>query len=138
MTGYVCLIVPFPPTVNNLFVNHPRTRGRFSSKAYKAWKAEAARAFAIQAPVSHFDGPVVLILSLGIPDKRRRDLSNYIKAVEDSVVAAGILDDDSQVVELSVRWDEQIVGCRIEIEDTGTSGLPRAPRKPVDAAGMTA
>ena len=137
MTGYVCLIVPFPPTVNNLFVNNPRTRGRFSSKAYTAWKAEAARAFALQAPLPHFDGPVVLILSLGIPDKRRRDLSNYIKAVEDSVVAAGILNDDSQVVDLNVRWDEQVVGCRIEIVSNKWSDLLFG-RTAVDAARSVA
>lgn len=40
------------------------------------------------------------------PDKRRRDVGNLEKAVSDLIVAAGILEDDSQIVDIRLRWGQ--------------------------------
>ncbi len=98
------LRLPFPPTTNNLFFNLPGRRGgRAPSKGYKAWKERAAVAIRQQAPVP-VPGPVMLSIVLGRPDRRRRDLSNYLKALEDALVQHGLIDDDSMVQTLSVSW----------------------------------
>ena len=98
------LQLPFPPTTNNLFVNLRGARGgRFPSKGYKAWKARAAVAIRRQAP-EPIKGAVEMNIQLGRPDRRRRDLSNYIKALEDALVQHGLIEDDSMVQSLSVAW----------------------------------
>ncbi len=49
-------------------------------------------------------GYVRVQLVLVKPDRRRRDLSNYIKAVEDLLVEHGIIEDDNMITDLRVRW----------------------------------
>ncbi len=98
------LQLPFPPTTNNLFFNLPGRRGgRAPTKGYKAWKFKAAVAIRQQAPMA-VAGAVMLSIVLGRPDRRRRDLSNYIKALEDALVQHGLIEDDSMVQNLSVSW----------------------------------
>jgi crossover junction endodeoxyribonuclease RusA len=98
------LQLPFPPTTNNLFANARGGRGgRFPTKAYKAWRDRAAVAIRRQAPAG-IKGPVTLDIQLGRPDRRRRDLSNYIKALEDALVQHGLIEDDSMVQTLLVEW----------------------------------
>ncbi|KKL82309.1 hypothetical protein LCGC14_1986100, partial [marine sediment metagenome] len=62
---------------------------------------------------------VSLRLSLGPPDKRKRDLSNFVKAIEDRLVAHNVLRDDSDVWRLEVFWDRSIKGARVEITPMG-------------------
>lgn len=123
---YACLMLPYPPTANNLFVNNKRTRGRFPSPAYKAWRDEAKRAIDRQVLrvnggyTLRFRWPVKVVISLGRPDRRRRDLGNLEKAATDYIVSVGILADDSLIEDLRLRWDPEVIGCRVEIEE-----LPR-------------
>lgn len=98
------LHLPFPPTTNNLFANLRGGRGgRYPTKAYKAWRERAAVAIRRQAP-EPIKGAVTLDIQLGRPDRRRRDLSNYIKALEDALVQHGLIEDDSMVQALLVEW----------------------------------
>jgi crossover junction endodeoxyribonuclease RusA len=110
---YLCLVLPFPPTVNNLFAGKGR---RFPSMNYKNWQAEAALALAAQGPLPSFAGKVALTFTFGRPDNRRRDLFNYVKAPEDALVRHGILVDDSLVEFGAVKWAPDVTGCRVEIE----------------------
>lgn len=112
----LCILLPFPPTSNNLFVNNRRTGGRFPSKRYEEWRQEAARAIVKQYPLPRFDEPVEVVISLGRPDKRRRDLANYEKGPIDRLVSMGILADDSLIHRLTIQWATDVRGCRIEIE----------------------
>lgn len=113
---HACIFLPYPPTTNNLFVNNPKTRGRFPSKAYKAWQEEAGKALIKQAPLPAFSGAVCITFTFGRPDKRRRDLFNYVKAPEDLLVKHGIIEDDSLIEKGTVQWSPHVFGVRIEIE----------------------
>lgn len=106
------LVLPFPPSTNNLFAGKSRRR---VSKSYAAWRQEAALALLQQPKPETFAGPVALSLTFGRPDNRRRDLSNLAKAVEDLLVARGILADDSLVERLVLAWGPDR-GCQVEIE----------------------
>lgn len=110
---YACLILPFPPSVNNLFEGKAR---RYPSKTYRRWRDEALAALGRQLPWPLYTKPVRLTLAIGRPDKRRRDVSNLIKAPEDILVAAGILKDDELVHDVRAYWCPDVVGCRVEIE----------------------
>ena len=111
--SYCCLMLPFPVSTNNLFAG--RTK-RFPSRRYKAWREEAAQIVAAQRPLPSFNAPVAITLSIGRPDRRKRDLDNLFKAPLDLLVEFGILRDDHLVHRLSASWDSDVVGCRIEIE----------------------
>ncbi len=119
MGKYACLMLPMPPSVNNLFVNNRRTGGRFPSGQYKAWQEEAGRQLLMQKRPKCFETPVSLTLSFGRPDNRRRDISNYIKSVEDLLVKHNVIEDDSLVHRLVAVWDRDVTGVRVEIEPAG-------------------
>jgi crossover junction endodeoxyribonuclease RusA len=107
------LELPFPPTVNNLFVNGKK--GRFVSPAYKAWKIEAGIIAKAQVRGARIAGPFALELQLSRPDKRRRDASNYIKPVEDLLVWLGITDDDCECQLVSAQWVGRGAGVRVAV-----------------------
>ncbi len=110
------LTLPFPPSVNGLYPGKAR---RHKSKRYKAWIKEAGWTLKTQEPIHRFRSPVSIVLTFGRPDKRVRDLSNYIKAVEDLLVTHGIIRDDSDVHRGEQYWDDTITGVRVEITEAG-------------------
>lgn len=110
--------LPFPPSVNNLFANG-KTR-RFRTQRYDRWIYEAGAEIMRQRP-SKTIGKVVLFFEFGEPDRRRRDVSNLIKPVEDLLVKHGLIEaDDSSVVRgVHASWSEAVEGCRVTIERVG-------------------
>ncbi len=96
---YSCTL-PFPPSVNSLF-GGGSSQQRFKSKSYKAWLASCPQL--ILPEVGAIDFPVSVSYTFFLPDKRSRDLSNYIKAPEDYLVSQCILfDDNHKIVQRAV------------------------------------
>ena len=95
------LTLPYPPTTNNLFMNVGK--GRIRTKKYDAWIAEATRHVRQQAP-QPITGLYSLTLKVWRPDRRRRDASNLIKAVEDLLVSLGVTPDDCDAGRVSAEW----------------------------------
>lgn len=109
------ITLPFPPSTNNLFINS--SRGRFRSQKYDQWIQEAGWELARQRP-SKFVGPVVLFFHFEDGrDKRKRDVTNLIKAPEDLLVKHGIIesDDNSIVRGVEAYWDDTVKGVQIVI-----------------------
>lgn len=102
----------YPPSTNNLFANG--TRGRYRTKAYQLW-AEQAGYQIIEQGRHKLRGPVSLSIALVKPDRRKRDLSNAIKAVEDLLVSMAVIEDDSLVQRLSVQWAADGAPCTVII-----------------------
>ncbi|MGI9412094.1 MAG: RusA family crossover junction endodeoxyribonuclease [Hyphomicrobiales bacterium] len=96
------LTLPFPPTTNNLFRN-VRGKGRVPTKNYEQWMKRALGELMIQRP-ARLTGYVSVDLAFGIPDKRRRDLDNLMKAPLDCLVKFGVVEDDSKIIRISARW----------------------------------
>jgi Holliday junction resolvase RusA-like endonuclease len=99
----VSLIMPMPPSVNGAFVNN-RRGGRSLSEAAKRWKDEALWRIRIQRPGS-VAGPVIIVLGFerGINCKRG-DVDNRVKLTLDSLVSAGVIQDDRFVVGFAASW----------------------------------
>lgn len=111
------LHLPFPPSVNNLFVNDRRTGGRFPSTRYKEWQREAGLILLTQpARLNRHVGPVEVLYTFTPPDKRRRDLFNLEKACSDLLVKQGIIADDALIHRGTVEWGAGS-GVRVEIND---------------------
>lgn len=100
-----------PPTVNHLY----RTGGRHRYKTAEGAAYQEATAARMRAQWELFPtlrrargpylGPVALHIVMTSRTRRRWDLDNRIKAVQDCLQMAGIIKDDSQITELVVRRD---------------------------------
>lgn len=105
------LLVPFPPSVNTYW----RTfRGRMilSAKA-RQYRQDVIASLRPDPDSRSTIRPLTCLLAVTVsmhpPDKRRRDVDNYAKALLDAMKYAGIYEDDSQIVTLTTRWDYKAV-----------------------------
>ena len=119
MTALV-LHLPLPPPLSACFKNArcqkriggklKQWTGRVKTARYEAWIDEAGLALRAELreprcwPSFPISTPVRAEYQFGRPDKRRADVANKEKAVSDLLVRAGILVDDSQIVDLRLRW----------------------------------
>ena len=55
-------------------------------------------------------GDLMIDIEAFMPDKRRRDLDNILKALLDALTHAGVWLDDSQIVDLRIRKAKTIGG----------------------------
>ncbi len=101
MGACAILRLDYPPSANRLwrFVS-----GRaIKSAEYRTWLT--AQAWKLQAQKeTPVQGPYAMHIQVNRPDKRRRDISNCIKAVEDAIVAAGFVDDDCHCQKITCEW----------------------------------
>ncbi len=110
------ITLPFPPSSNNMFIN--TSRGRIRSQKYADWATEAGWELTRQRP-SKVLGPVNLIFEFQDGrDKRKRDVTNLIKAPEDLLVKHGIIeaDDGSIVRRVEAAWSHEVEGVRVTVE----------------------
>lgn len=108
------LELPYPPTTNNLYAT---VRGRRvlskagrEYKATTAWLVKARRQGALP-----LGGRLGFRMIVHCPDRRRRDLSNLLKVVEDALKDGQGYFDDSQIDELHVLRDAPLKGGRIVV-----------------------
>ena len=109
------ITLPFPPSLNNMFINSKY--GRFRSQKYDSWIQEAGNEILRQRP-SKVAGPVCLSFEFQEGrDKRKRDISNLIKAPEDLLVKHGIIEADDQTIvrKINVAWSIEVEGVRISV-----------------------
>ena len=107
--GLVSLELPFPPSVNTYYAV---VRGRkiLSKKGreYKKSVALAAQLHGIKG--KNMEGRLAVRIDLYPPDRRRRDVDNYTKAILDGITKAEAWGDDEQVDHLVVHRCEKVKG----------------------------
>lgn len=110
------IMLPFPPSENTLFTN--RCGGRAKTGRYGWWINEAGVELLRQRPV-RFDVPVQLGLELNLPDKRRRDIGNYLKPVADLLVRHQVIQDDSWqwIRRVTIGLAEGFDGARVTVTE---------------------
>jgi len=92
------LTLPFPPSVNTYWrsvVINGRVRVLISQKG-----REYRKAVAVAVAGTKWKGGsrrLAVEVSAHMPDKRKRDLDNLLKATLDALSSAGIYEDDSQI-----------------------------------------
>ena len=93
--------LPFPPSINSYYT---KTRnGVYLSKRGRGFQSSGIDSIKEQlAGHPIIDYPIHLSLILYPPDKKSRDLDNYIKPVQDCIQNSGILVNDSLVDQLVV------------------------------------
>lgn len=95
------VILPFPPSMNAIWRNFGGKR-TIKSKQYREW--EKAVDAIKPSGIVKLQGNVIAHYVFGRPDKRRRDVANLEKAPSDTMTRWGVLDDDSQIVDIRLRW----------------------------------
>jgi crossover junction endodeoxyribonuclease RusA len=109
---YSCTL-PFPPSVNSLFGGGSAQK-RFPSKKYKDWRASCPRLDPLGIST-----PCLVRYTFWLPDNRKRDLSNYLKAPEDYLVSQRVLVDDNHEIVAGVLLEFGGVdkaNARVEID----------------------
>jgi crossover junction endodeoxyribonuclease RusA len=94
--------LPFPPSVNR-HVRADFTTGRvLVSRAWRDYRAVVGKLIMASGLDQPLTGRVSVAILARMPDKRRRDLDNYLKVLLDSL--SGIVYvDDSQIDFLSIK-----------------------------------
>jgi Holliday junction resolvase RusA-like endonuclease len=118
------ITLPLPPSTNNLYRNVPG-KGRVLNKQGREYK-QAARMVAMGARPPMLRGDVLLCMTVYFPNRRRRDLSNTLKIVEDALKGIAYAD-DSQVarIELTREYDNSNPRAEVSVQPW-TAALRRA------------
>lgn len=96
--------LPFPPSTNRIWRNvviKGQTRTLLSTDG-RRYRAEVERAVKHSEVVGVGGSQARAVLAAWVPDARRRDLDNLLKATLDAAVHAGLLLDDSQITDLRI------------------------------------
>ena len=101
----VALWLPYPPSVNKAFRN-VSGGGRRKTYGYAQWRTLAAGEILVQRP-QKLKGFFELMIAAARADNRKRDIDNLIKPIADALVAAGVVVDDSQMMEVRARWTSE-------------------------------
>ncbi len=112
------LSAPLPPSTNHLYAN--ASSGRRLTQEGRAYKKDVGVRLMLSGARKSCPGPpFCLSMHFRLPDKRRRDLTNLAKALEDAVF--GHLGyDDSLVYEMTMTKsiDRSNPGVTVEIRHT--------------------
>lgn len=108
----ITLVLPFPPSVNTYW--RSPNKGPLKGKHMVSEKGREYKVNVLATVLEAFRGypkpergELSVYVMLHSPDKRRRDIDNYCKAIFDALTSAGIWIDDSQIKKMSVEWGAQ-------------------------------
>lgn len=95
--GSIELRLPWPPSVNHYYV-HSR-KGVFISAKGRLFRKRVIALLGQRDPIT---SPIKLSVELFPPDKRRRDIDNTLKALQDALQHGNLYHDDCQISQLHV------------------------------------
>lgn len=109
--------LPYPPALNHYY---RFGRGHFYISAEGQKYRQTTCAIVRQMYLPRLSGPVKVGIVAVLPDKRRRDIDGLLKCLLDSLGHAGLYEDDSQIVKLSIekrhRLPNEEAHLEVEIE----------------------
>lgn len=102
--SYLEATLPYPPSANTAW---RASKSFYKNKIYLNPKVvkfrKRVQEILMLERFPKMSGPIFLELYLYMPDKRRRDIDNPIKAVLDALEHGGLFENDSQVSKLLVQ-----------------------------------
>lgn len=116
-----------PISLHACFKNAAK-HGRAKTPAYKAWLIENTFHVKTRHPevigrkgFATCQGWVGVNIAIQKPDERKSDLDNKCKAILDLITSLGVIEDDSKIAELSVRWSffKDVPPVTIHVKELG-------------------
>lgn len=91
----ITVSIELPPSSNHRLL--PIKGRQIKAPAYRNWLDRAACSIAAQLPRDHapLKGALFSLVGVIFPDKRKRDIDNILKPVNDALVKGGAIHDDS-------------------------------------------
>lgn len=116
----IILHLPWPPTINSYYkiTKHGQ---RYLDKKVREFRASVAECVYEQMPDVTLYDSIFMEVFLFPPDRRKRDLDNYMKGLLDALTEAGLWEDDSLINQLHIYRGVIVTGgsVRIELSDAG-------------------
>lgn len=114
-----------PLPLSKCFVNRKRG-GRHESKEYEAWKAECDQYVNLTQGYATGTSDMAAVPGLVTVDfqirprrdKRRQDLDNCLKCLGDLLTRNHVIEDDSRIVDLRIRWGQFDMAHEVVIDVT--------------------
>jgi crossover junction endodeoxyribonuclease RusA len=109
------LTLPFPPTVNHMW-GFAGKRKYLKKEAHEFRRIVQEAAVAAKAKIS---GRIAIFIALYPPTKRKFDIDNRIKALQDALEHAGVYLDDEQIDTIICVRREVVSGgmCKVILVD---------------------
>ena len=100
------LTFSLPVSANQRLMRARGSKALISSSKYRQWKEKAyleVSSLLRQNSLRFTNGErISLTLKIHFPDKRRRDIDNYVKGAQDLLTDCGVWSDDTQIDDLHV------------------------------------
>jgi crossover junction endodeoxyribonuclease RusA len=109
----ITVTLPWPPSVNHYWrMGHGHVHVSTEGRRYR--RDVGLSVFSQLGEVPCLAGRLALSVTASPPDKRRRDLDNVLKALQDSLSESFGFDDE-QIDRLSVQRGSVVKGGRVEV-----------------------
>lgn len=108
--------LPFPPSLN-AYYRHP-SKGPLAGRHLISAKGREYRSEVIRriAPLNYSArGRLAVVITCHAPDKRRRDLDNLVKGLNDALTHAGLWADDEQIDDLRIIRGANVSGGKVVV-----------------------
>lgn len=113
----ITLVLPVPPSTNNLFATAGRRR--IKSQRYRDWLEEAGF-YLMQQTFKQGEIEGAYEMRLRVPLKCRADVTNLFKAPEDLLVSIGVLPDDKHCFRASIERAD-VEDCEVTVMAVGSA-----------------
>lgn len=107
------LSLPYPVSMNRLWMRGKT--GMVKTPRYATWFQAAGLELNVQRP-GRIEGAFAADILIQRKDKRRRDLDNLTKGLLDLLQAHGVIEDDSLLDDLRLRWSTSIKGAEVSLK----------------------
>jgi crossover junction endodeoxyribonuclease RusA len=111
--GVIHLTLPIPPSINHYYGQSPQGRKFIKAPGVK-YRQEVAEIVA-EKGCRKLEGRITLFAMIHPADKRRQDLDNRSKALQDALTHAGVWLDDEQIDELHLVRGDVMKGGRVTV-----------------------
>lgn len=109
----ISLTLPLPPTINHYYGVRPRG-GKYIKPAGREFRQTVAEIVA-QAGHKTIEGRVSLFAAIYPADRRKQDIDNRAKSLQDALTNAGVWLDDEQIDELHLVRREVVKGGQVKV-----------------------